>query len=81
MSPDEVRHMISEFVRDRNALHELPRVDDDLPLIGEGYVDSLGLLDLVAHLEERTGRELDLLEIDPEELLTPKGLLRHFADR
>jgi acyl carrier protein len=56
-------------------------VDDDLPLIGEGYVDSLGLLDLVAHLEERTGRELDLLEIDPEELLTPKGLLRHFADR
>ncbi|MFI6984110.1 acyl carrier protein [Embleya sp. NPDC050154] len=51
---------------------EGPRADltDDLPLIEKGILDSLGLLSLVTHLEDRLGIRVDDRDMVPENLGT-----------
>jgi acyl carrier protein len=54
---------------------------DDLDLRGEGIVDSLGFLQLLAELETRLGRRIDLIDLDPEYLTNVGALARHIAGR
>ena len=46
------------------------------PLLQEGLLDSLGLVDLLAFLEKTTGNEIDLFEFDEDEAMTLEGLCR-----
>ncbi len=46
------------------------------PLLQEGLLDSLGLVDLLAFLEKATGNEIDLFELDEDEAMTLEGLCR-----
>ena len=39
-----------------------------------GLLDSLAFIELVAFIEEQSGRRVDLLDIDPEEFTTIRGL-------
>ena len=43
-------------------------------LLLTGLLDSLAFIELVAFIEEQTGRPVDLLDIDPEEFTTIRGL-------
>ncbi|MGI9657825.1 MAG: phosphopantetheine-binding protein [Gaiellaceae bacterium] len=45
-------------------------------LLGDGLLDSLAFIELIAQIEEFTGRQLDLLEIDPDAFTTVDGLCR-----
>lgn len=78
MTHDELRSIVFEFVRERRRVDASPQIDDDTPLVSAEAVDSLGFLDLIAHLEQQSGQEVDLLEVDPDELLTIGGLARYF---
>ena len=49
-------------------------VTADTDLLGMGLLDSLGLIELVAFIEESTNRRIDLLDIDPEKFTTIRGL-------
>jgi len=46
------------------------------PLLENGAIDSLGMLELVTFLGERFGVALDDTDFDPEILGTPAGLVR-----
>jgi len=52
---------------------------DDLDLRGEGIVDSLGFVQLLAELETRLGGRIDLIDLDPEYLTNVGALARHIA--
>ena len=54
---------------------------DDLDLRGEGIVDSLGFVQLLAELETRLGGRIDLIDLDPEYLTNVGALARHIAER
>lgn len=49
--------------------------DLDYNLIQEGYVDSLGFIDLLEAIENQLGLEIDLSEADPEIFTTLSGLI------
>jgi acyl carrier protein len=49
-------------------------------LLSSGLLDSLAFVDLVAFLEERTGRTIDLAELDPAVFSNLAGLCGAFAE-
>jgi acyl carrier protein len=54
----------------------LAQCEADTPLLENGAIDSLGILELVTFLGERFGVSLDDTDFDPEILGTPAGLVR-----
>jgi acyl carrier protein len=68
----EVRAWVENKSRelDNGAIEIEPETD----LLGTGVLDSLAFIDLVGFIEEQTGQPVDLLDIDPEEFTTIRGL-------
>jgi len=54
-------------------------VDDEFDLRKAGLIDSLGLIRLLAELERRLGRSIDLSSMDTERLTNIGALARHIA--
>lgn len=53
---------------------------DDLDLVRSGVVDSLGFVDLIASLEDRTGKRVELESaLEKKEATTVGGIVRLFA--
>lgn len=51
-------------------------LSDDLDLVEAGWLDSMAIIELLAHLEEKTGIEVDLSDLDAVELGTIGGICR-----
>jgi acyl carrier protein len=54
-------------------------VPDDFDLLGEGLIDSLGILEMLGAVEAHFGVELDLEDLDPEQLAVIGPLCRFIA--
>ena len=54
-------------------------VPDDFDLLTEGVIDSFGILEMIAAMEERFGFEIDFESIDPQDL-TVVGPLCRFVE-
>jgi acyl carrier protein len=52
-------------------------VPDDLDLLAAGVIDSFGLLELIAALEDRFGTTLDFADLAADELTVVGPLTRH----
>ena len=50
---------------------------DDLDLLAAGVIDSFGLLELIAALEDRFGTTLDFADLPAEDLTVVGPLTRH----
>jgi acyl carrier protein len=86
MTDPTVAPAVREFVMTRFLDGEDPaRLTPTTPLISGGVVDSLGLLDLVAFLEQRFEVEFDADEVDPAQFDTLEAidafLQRKLAER
>lgn len=86
MSQDEaarIRSVIEAILEPTLKAHGLAGtgLPDELDLRRAGLVDSLGFVQLIASLETRLGRVVDLAELDPEQLTTVGPLARHIARR
>lgn len=80
-SPQDVQAFIRTFLLHRFESQERsipPVLADDCDLLLSGYIDSLGLLELVAALSEFTEREIDFEALDPEKM-TVVGPLSEFV--
>lgn len=67
-----VRHLADRLVRLGVLEREL---DKDFDLVRSGLLDSLGFIDLVAALEESTGKQVDLEKaLEGSEATTMRGL-------
>lgn len=62
MDEQRVQAMVEELLAGRLEAIGLGRNDltDDLDLVRSGLLDSLAFVDLLAALEQRTGRQIDL---------------------
>ncbi|WP_439573220.1 acyl carrier protein [Phreatobacter sp.] len=73
---DDARDLVGTFLRERfPALAGAP-LSDGTALVGGGAIDSLGILDLVAFLEERLGIVLTDDDFDPANFETFGHLMR-----
>jgi acyl carrier protein len=63
----ELKERIKEFIRTEvNPDLDLKALGDDEPLIESGIIDSLGILKIMAFLDEEFGIDLSAQEIKPE---------------
>ena len=62
--------------------HKLPgnrhvaEITEDIDLITDGLLDSMGLVDLLLFVEEQTGRPIDLITVEPKDVCVVKNLCR-----
>ncbi len=77
----EVRAFILERVSDQlDAIGmRVDEVPDDFDLLFQGAIDSLGLLQLIAEIEERFDMELDFEHLDLADLAVIGPFSRHIA--
>jgi acyl carrier protein len=54
----------------REVRIDLSKITDDTPLFSNGTLDSFTMVELVALVEERTGRLMPALEVTPENIDT-----------
>ena len=52
-------------------------IDANTDLLASGTLDSVGFVELLLYVEEKTGCRCDLDDTDPEEFSTIAGLCRH----
>jgi acyl carrier protein len=54
---------------------------DDFDLLTEGVIDSLGIVELIAAVEEQFGVEIDFEDLDAEDLTIIGPLCRYIAGK
>ncbi|MFF9007603.1 acyl carrier protein [Streptomyces goshikiensis] len=73
---DDVTKPVVDWLLERNpTVDEIP---EDLDLIENRLIDSLGFMEFVLLLEDLTGRELQLDQIDVDQFRTLRSLTHHF---
>ena len=84
VTPDTVQDFLREYVAKslRGQGREVP-VDfpDNCDLLLSGYVDSLGLLELMTAIQDHFGREIDFDQLDAEQMTIVGPLRRFIADQ
>jgi acyl carrier protein len=84
VTPDAVQDFLREYVAKslRGQGREVPAdLSDDCDLLLSGYVDSLGLLELMTAIKDHFGREIDFDELDAEQMTVVGPLKRFVAEK
>jgi len=84
VTPDSVQDFLREYVAKylRGQGREVPAdLVDDCDLLLSGYVDSLGLLELMTAIQDHFGREIDFDALDAEQMTIVGPLRRFIADQ
>ena len=77
----EIVRWIREFIAQHagKPVEDLPEYAMDRDLFEHGDLDSFGFVELLSVLGDRTGRALDLSDVDPAELAVVGNLVSHFG--
>lgn len=69
-------NLVKDWVRerDRRPGDEAGRLTEEMDLIASSTLDSVGFIELLAFVEEKTGRPIDLNDVDPTHFTTVAGL-------
>ena len=77
----ELRDSIRGFVHQRFPMAVTAAIGDDESLLDSGIVDSLGILDMVAFLEETHGIEIGDDDLNPENFDSILSIAEFVASR
>jgi|tagenome__1003787_1003787.scaffolds.fasta_scaffold20913604_3 acyl carrier protein len=83
VSAPQVRAFIVETLAQplRDAGMRPESVPEDLDLHTAGVIDSFGLIELVAAVEDRFGLEIDFEDLDPDEMTVLGPFSRYVEER
>lgn len=78
MPEQELRTLVKQWVRANSRAPEAKSaaLGDATDLLATGLLDSLGFVELLAYVEQTTGRPVDLSDADPSEFTTIEGFCR-----
>ncbi len=65
LTKEDIRTWLAREVR-----MDLSKITDDTPLFSSGTLDSFTMVELVALIEEKTGKPMPALEVTPENIDT-----------
>ena len=79
LNVNHLMELVVTWVKEKGQELHTSSVDvtPDTDLLATGILDSLGFVELIVFLEERTGGQVDLINIDPDEFTTLRGLCSH----
>jgi acyl carrier protein len=69
---------ISTLVRAKRRLEQPISIDESTPLFSSGLVDSLGILELMAYVEESTGRAITVANVNVRNFATVERICQRF---
>ena len=71
------QHLL-DWVRENNTLdgQDCPEIDADTNLLETGVLDSVGFIELISILEEKTGQNIDLRSMDFSDSVSINGLFK-----
>ena len=77
------RKLVVDFLTEANPANggAYRELGADRDLLGSGLVDSHTFIDLCLAIEEKTGKMIDIAELDPDQFSTIAGLFRVVADK
>jgi len=78
---NDVAHHLREFIRENFLFGSPVTFSDDDSFLDQGIIDSTGVLELVAFLEEQCQITIDDEELVPENLDSINNLLRFIASK
>lgn len=79
-----IRNVIQTFVGEKllqQGRDASDQLEDDCDLLVEGYIDSMGVVELTAHLETHFGAEIDYDDLDPEQMTIVGPLAAFVSDQ
>lgn len=81
VTTDGTTERLYQFIRKRFPLKAGEELTEDLPLLDSGVVDSLGILDLVAFIEDEFGVAAEDEDLVPENFESIQSLTRFVRER
>ena len=81
LSPQQALDALGQWVLEQGARHEPPGPAPDDDLQDGGWIDSLGLMGLISHVEDLLGRPLEDHEIRMHHFSTLAAVVRTFFTR
>jgi acyl carrier protein len=75
---EELSSLIREWIIRNQQSPNSTRIDakEDMDLIANGVLDSMGFIELLVYIESVTGNKIDLSDLDPIEFTSIRGLSR-----
>jgi acyl carrier protein len=82
MKENDIREHVTRFIRD-NFMYTAndDGLDPDAPLLEQGIIDSMGVVEIIEFLEDRFGVEVADQDITEENLGTVSAMSRYVAGR
>jgi acyl carrier protein len=74
MTQDQFLQLLTSWIRANKQTSEPLNISLDTELLGSGLLDSFDFLDLIVHIEGKTGCKIDLAVADPNEFSVVRGL-------
>src|SRR5262249_3989653 len=74
MTQDQFVELLSNWLRTNKATSDSFKLTPQTELLGTGLLDSFDFLDLIVHIESKTGRKIDLSVADPNQFSMVSGL-------
>jgi acyl carrier protein len=74
MTQDQFLELLTTWLRANKQTSVSFEISADTELLGSGLLDSFDFLDLIVHIEAKTGRKIDLSLADPNQFSSARGL-------
>jgi acyl carrier protein len=74
MNPEQLQQLVIEWIETNKRTSNHVGISAETELLGTGILDSFGFLDLIMHIESKTGLQIDLADADPGEFAFVRGL-------
>jgi acyl carrier protein len=74
MSQEQLQQLVIEWIKVNKRTSKQVEISGGTELLGTGILDSFGFLDLIMHIESKTGLQIDLADADPGEFAVVRGL-------
>jgi acyl carrier protein len=74
MTQDQFLDLLTSWIQTNKQTRDALNVSMDTELLGSGLLDSFDFLDLIVHIESKTGHKIDLAVADPNEFSVVRGL-------
>ncbi|HEU4685796.1 MAG TPA: hypothetical protein VFS39_14915 [Nitrospira sp.] len=75
VTEQELSRIIREWILEHGSC--TAPIDETVDLIASGALDSMGFIELLAHVESCIGRKLDLLEFESRAFTSIQGLVQN----
>jgi acyl carrier protein len=80
MKETETRNQLREWILERAGAPPARLADDEMPILDEGLLSSLDLVEFILFIESLRGEEVDIESIEPEVFTNLNTLYAAFFD-